>query len=123
MMNLTLNMFVLVFLKALSLGPFLFVIADNTTTLWKRDKNIEGLLYRDNQAMKITFEWFKLNYLVVIDNKTIVIDFSRDYTTIYNNVKPIKLLGVFLDIRLICHFHIDYLCAQLASTTYLLRKL
>lgn len=54
--------------------------------------------------MKIAFEWLKSNCLVVINNKTENIVFSLDYK-IFNNVKHVKLLGLF-DRRLSWHFHI-----------------
>lgn len=119
------------------LGPFLFIIAVNDfpsnipcksvlyaddTTLLNKSEDIERLLSQESQSLNAALEWFKSNSLVVNSNKTESIIFSLDHN-IYNTIKPVKLLGFFIDSRLSWSAHIDYLCTKLARVSYLIRKL
>lgn len=119
------------------LGPFIFVIAINDlafnvscttllyaddTTLLNCEKKLEQLVKIEDQAMKEALHWFDANLLLVNNGKTEQIIFSLN-SDINRDIKPVKLLGMFLDSRLSWDFHIDELCKKLSRVIYLLRKL
>lgn len=119
------------------LGPFLFVIAVNDlsfnvpcnsvlyaddTTLINSTTCLDTLVQNENQSLKMAFEWFKANSLIVNENKTEKILFSLN-NLILEEKTSAKLLGIYLDSQLNWCSHVDNLCRKLSRMVCLIRKL
>lgn len=119
------------------LGPFLFVIAINDfstsitcksvlyaddATLINSSTYLDELSQKENQALKIAFEWFEANSLIVNTQKTEKVVFSLNNLMLEENTSA-KLLGIYLDSKLNWCSHVDNLCKKLSRVVYLLRKL
>jgi len=119
------------------LGPFLFVIAINDftfhipcpsilyaddTTIVNYHKDIDELILKEEESLKIAAQWFEANSLVVNNSKTERIIFSLNNLMSIEN-KSVNLLGIHLDSKLSWHCHVQQLCKKLSRVIFLLRKL
>lgn len=122
------------------LGPFLFLVfvndfsnnvtslsflyADDTTLLCS-DSDHLVLNLKLTSSLQQAKEWYCANKLVINGSKTDSLIFTNQKNVEINDdfVKPVKLLGIFLDSKLSWETHVDSVCKKLSRVIFLLRKL
>uniref|UniRef100_A0A1B6LAY2 Reverse transcriptase domain-containing protein n=1 Tax=Graphocephala atropunctata TaxID=36148 RepID=A0A1B6LAY2_9HEMI len=101
-----------------------FLYADDTTLLCS-DFDYCALNLKLINSLQQAKEWYFANKLIINDSKTDSLIFTNRTNIEINDdlVKPVKLLGIFLDSKLSWETHVDSVCKKLSRVIFLLRKL
>ncbi|XP_046681868.1 sarcolemmal membrane-associated protein isoform X2 [Homalodisca vitripennis] len=121
------------------LGPLLFVLYTNDlpvnldcdtilyaddTTILVNGNCLNKVLNQTNRVINTANVWFDSNYLKINESKTEHLVFTLRQMQIDSKMtKPIKLLGVTIDQKLLWEDHTNNLISKLARVCFLLRKL